>query len=256
MSSPVRTWTESVIVRSFETGPGGRASLQAICNYLQEAAGNHATELGVAIDQLVEKNLTWVVARLRVEMEDYPAWRDEIVVETWPSGADRLYATREFLVRSASGREIARATSAWLLIDLERRRPVRMPEFITSIELPRRERAVADMPDRLPDSAGDHTGEPSTHEIAVRYSDLDMNGHVNNVTFAEWSLESVPVALRETHVVRALDLHFRAEARYGDTAVVRTQPLNANSGGSYSFLHVITNGDRELARARTDWSAR
>src|SRR5690606_30622257 len=158
----------------------------------------------------------------------------EIVVETWPSGVDRLYATREFLVRSASGHELARATSAWLLIDLARRRPVRMPDFVTSIRLPSRERPISDMPDRLPDPAGDHPGESSTHEIAVRYSDLDINGHVNNVTFAEWSLESVPVALRDTHTVRTLDLHFRAEARYGDTATVRTQALNANSDGSYS----------------------
>ena len=236
-------WKESFRVRSYETDPAGNASIQTICNYLQEAAGNHAGELGVAVDQLTLKNMTWVLARLRVEMEAYPSWRDEVTVETWPSGTDGLYAMREFLATGSAGL-VARASSAWLMIDLDRRRPMRIPDFVASIELPDRSRPIASMPSRLPDV-------PATqHELhfPVRYSELDVNGHVNNVRYIEWSIEALAAEYIAKHTLSALDVHFRGEANYGDTVVVEAGELEPDS-----FAHLVRCGDREMARARTIW---
>lgn len=245
-------WTESFRVRSYEADPGGRASIQTMCNYLQEAASNHAAELGVSIEHLTKENLIWMLARLRVEVDAYPGWRDEVTVETWPSGSDRLYATRDFLVRS--DRELlARGTSAWLLVDAKRRRPVRQPEFITGIELPDRQRALEDLPAKLP-----HPPEPvREHLVRVRFSDQDLIGHVNNVLYVDWSVESVPLV--ETHAVQALEVQFRAEARYGDEVTVQTGRADVSEDGIPSvpsFLHLIASGERELARVRTTWKPR
>ena len=242
----MNVWTESFRVRSYEADPGGRASIQTICNYLQEAASNHASDLGVSIEHLSEQNWIWMMARLRVEVERYPEWRDEVTVETWPSGADRLYATRDFLLWGPQGEPLARATSAWLLVDAERRRPIRLPELITSIDRPDRERALEDLPDKLPDPPEDAVKT----NVHVRYSDLDLIGHVNNVLYGEWSVETVPQELHGSHVVRAIELQFRAEARFGDDVTVRT----GRSDGT--FLHLITAGNRELARVRTAWEPR
>lgn len=246
-----RVWTESFRVRSYEADPSGRASILSICNYLQEAAGNHATDLGVSIDQMTDRRLTWMLARLRVEIDRYPSWRDEVVIETWPSGTDRLYAMREFIVKQGCGSEIARASSAWLMIDLDRRRPVRLPEFVTALEVPDRSRPLAMPSDRLPDVSGD----PLAHEVRVRHSDLDMNGHVNNVLYAEWSIESVPAEILESSTVRMLDLEFRAESNYGDTVEIRTARVGESADGAVTFVHGLRTGERGLARARTVWTS-
>lgn len=242
----MNVWTESFRVRSYESDPDGRASIQTLCNYLQEAASNHASELGVSIEHLTERNWIWMMARLRVEVDTYPRWRDEIVVETWPSGHDRLYATRDFLLRSSDDDVLARATSAWLLVDARRRRPIRLPELITSIDRPDRERVLEDLPDKLPDPPN----EASETGVHVRYSDLDLLGHVNNVLYGEWSVETVPEELHQSHLVRAIELQFRAEARFGDPVSVRTGRVDG------AFIHLITAGDRELARVRTVWEPR
>lgn len=245
MKTSASVWTETFRVRSYEADPGGLASIQTICNYLQEAASNHAAELGVSIEQLTSQNLIWMLARLQVEVDSYPSWRDEVTVETWPSGADRLYATRDFLVNKGD-RLVARGTSAWILVDAKRRRPIRLPEFITQIERPERERSLEDRPAKLPDPA-DSAGELP---VCVRFSDQDLIGHVNNVLYVDWAVESVP--LIKTHVVRALEAQFRAEARYGDAVAVRTE----RRGTSDDFLHLVKSGDRELARVRTWWRSR
>ncbi|MEX0748069.1 MAG: acyl-ACP thioesterase domain-containing protein [Rhodothermales bacterium] len=239
-------WSETFRVRSYESDPSGRASIQTICNYLQEAAGNHAGRLGVAVDQLTQKHMTWVLARLRVEMDGYPAWRDEVIVETWPSGHDGLYAMREFVVKGPAG-AVARASSAWLLIDLERRRPMRIPDFIANIELPDRHRPVSEMPSRLPEP----TRTDTTLQFPVQYADLDVNRHVNNVRFVEWSLEALPAGFLESHSLATLDVHFRAEANLGDSIGVEVGEL-----APLDYAHLVRSGDRELARSRTTWRDR
>ena len=240
----MNVWSETFRVRSYETDPGGDASIQTLCNYLQEAAGNHAGKLGVAVDQLTRRNLTWVLARLRLEVDRYPSWREEVVVETWPSGQDGLYATREFLIYDASSQTIGRGSSAWLMIDFERRRPIRIPQFITEIPLPDRPRPIRNMPSRLPDVCD---GAEEKH-LDVRYSDLDVNGHVNNVHYVEWSVEALSADLLASHAVSTLDVHFQAEATFGDAVTVlvdEPEPL--------TYLHLVRAADRELARARTMW---
>ena len=240
----MNVWSETFRVRSYETDPGGEASIQSICNYLQEAAGNHAGALGVAVDQLTRQNMTWVLARLRVEVDRYPIWREDVVVETWPSGTDGLYATREFLIHDASGQPVGRGSSAWLMIDFERRRPMRIPPFITEIPLPDRPRPIRDMPSRLPDLP---EGGTEKH-LDVRYSDLDVNGHVNNVHYIEWSLESLPSDLLRSHAVKTLDVVFRAEANLADAVSVGVHEIEP-----LTFLHRVRAHERELARARTVW---
>ena len=126
------TWTDHFAVRSYEIDPRGVLTLPTLCNYLQETAGNHATSFDLASDQLLAGGLAWVLIRLQVEVERFPAWREEITVETWPSGFDRLYAQRDFMVIDAEERTVARATSQWFVMDVARRRPIRLPALCMS----------------------------------------------------------------------------------------------------------------------------
>lgn len=246
-----RTWSETFHVRSYETDPTGTASLPAICNYLQEIAGNHAGALGVSVEHLTDQNLTWVLTRLHVEMDRYPAWRDDLHIETWPSGENGLYATREFLLTDVDGQPLGRATSAWLLIDLARRRPVRIPAFVSEIRLPHRTRPLPDDFPRLPAPAeADHT-----HQVTVRYGDVDMNRHTNNVRYVTWAVDALPQEVLERQRIAALEVHFRAETVYGDALLVETA---ATDDETPAYLHRITRPDdgREVALARTRLAAR
>ena len=238
-------WTESFTVRSYEIGPDGRLRLPTLCDYLQEVAGNHATALGVATDQL--DGLAWLLARLQVEVARFPAWRETITVETWPSAADGLYAQRDFLVTDDHDAVIARATSQWFVMHVERRRPARLPAAVLAFDLLDRPNALT--PDRAP--------HPSLEVIdterlfSVRRGDLDLNDHVNNVRFVEWALEAVPDAVRAEQQLHALDVQFRAESVYGDTVRSACGPAPESDALSHE---VTRERDGEvLARARTVW---
>jgi medium-chain acyl-[acyl-carrier-protein] hydrolase len=248
MPEPVTPWEEAFRVRTYEVDPAGCASIQTLCNYLQEAAGNHARQLGVSMEQMEGQNLTWVLARLHVEVNRYPRWKDTVEVETWPSGFEGLYARREFIVENGSPEPLLKATSAWLLVDIRRRRPVRIPEFVTAIVSPRQQRALDDTFSDLP---GLNQAE---HErrFHVRYSDLDLNQHVNNVRYIEWAVETLPLEIiRNRHLAR-IEVAFRAETNYGDVVTGQAQQLNDSP---LTFAHrVLREADgRETALVRTVW---
>jgi acyl-ACP thioesterase len=236
---------EDFRVRSYETNVNGVASAQTICNYLQEVAGNHATKLGVGVDQLLKKNLTWVLSRLHVQFFRYPQWREIINIETWPSGKKGKFATRDFIVFDKNNEIIVKATSSWMLLDFSKMRTITMPDFIEGIELPDRERAIVDDFPKLP--------QPQNTDIKrqfdVRLSDLDINQHVNHVKYIDWALESIPLSVWKKRHLSQLEISFRSETRYGEGIIVQTEQ------DENIFLHqVISEKDqRGLAVLRTHW---
>ena len=78
-------------VSSYELNPRGEARLTAMANYFQEVAYHHANELGFGFDQMKERQTLWMLSRMKIRMSKYPVWNDTIVVETWPSGIDKLF---------------------------------------------------------------------------------------------------------------------------------------------------------------------
>ena len=249
MPQTVDVWRKTYTVRSSETDVAGRASVQALLGYLLDAADGHARTLGFSADDFAAAQRTWMLHRLRVVVDVAPRWRDEIEIETWPSAMDGLYGQREFWLRGGDGQVFARATSTWLVIDLKRRRPVRLPEALRTLDLPNHERPLPDDETDVPPlDAPDYE-----RTFRVGYSDLDMNRHATFSRYALWAIETLPFEMLQAHTLAELDLHFRAETLYGD--VVRAETQQVATDGAPAFLHRLTRKDdgREVAMARTRW---
>lgn len=245
----VDVWTETNTVRGHEVTPDGRASVPALCMYLQEAAGHHAHALGVSIQRLQEEGKAWVLAHLHVDIDRYPRWEDDLVIKTWPSGLDGLYATREFILRTPDDETLAKATSAWLVFDVESRRPSRPPRRVYDLEPPAR-------PNGLPHDWNDlPLPDETDHERAfeVRYHDLDVNHHANNLRLLEWVLETLPVEHLETHRCTAVALQFKAETTLGDSVKARAQVEDDRTGRHVRHALEHAGDGRTLVRATSEW---
>lgn len=202
-----KTYEETFKVRSSEVTPDGRARMASVCEWLQETAGNHALLLNFDISQLNQKKLTWVLHRLHVQIDRYPEWRDEVTIRTWPSAGDTLRAYRDFVILDSKGEELGRSLSYWLMLNMETRRPVRMPREVLDMAPSDVSHVLDIKEDRLT-----FKGEPDLSKTyAVRRSDLDINRHVNNVKYVEWALESMP-----EDQATEIDIEFRSECRLGD----------------------------------------
>ena len=136
-------WTEAFAVGTNDIDCFGRAAPAAVGRCLQEAAIHHARHLRVAYDDLAPKGLAWVLTQLDLRSSQWPKVDDRLVVATWPSGTDAAFAYRQFIARNeATGEECFRAATAWALLNIRTRRPVRIPPFIIDIGKPPRPDAV------------------------------------------------------------------------------------------------------------------
>ena len=249
MPAAFSPWIESFQVRSYEADAGGIATPASLCNYLQEAAGNHAFALKVSVEQLHDRNLTWMLSRLRLEMDRLPSWRDTVVVETWPSGTRGPLAIREFLLRDEKRLEIGRASTAWLLIDVNRRRPSRLPPDVLALRHPDSPSVMPFPSDRLDGPAFPTIEE----EVAVHWSDMDVNEHVNNVRYVSWAVDTLPQSIVGEHRLTHLAVDFIGETRVGDRVRVRTG-MDARSDQTTSGSEILLNSDgTPVARVVATW---
>lgn len=248
MDEPAMVWSEGVRVRAYEVGPDGVAGMPALCDWLQEAAGNHASSLTWGVENLQQRRLTWVLARLHLRVSRWPRWRDDVRVQTWPSGVVRAFAVREFRI-DLGEENVGVGTSGWVVMDTASRRPVRPGAALADMVLTTPPRVLDDGFERLPELPS----ATSAFEVRVGRSDLDLNAHANNVRFVAWVLDGLTAAVVDASTLTELEIDYRAEAREGDMVVVEAAP----GGGPDTWLHRITRpaDGRELARARTRWRA-
>lgn len=89
----------------------------------------------------------------------------------------------------------------------------------------------------------------------MRYHDLDVNRHVNNVRVVEWALETLPPEIHDIFWCTAFSLQFMAETRLHDLirAVAQVEP----DGDDRRARHVLRRADDDhaLAVALTRWSS-
>ena len=243
-------WKESYLIRTFDLDAEEQTSVQSLCRYLLDAAGNHAEELGFSVPQLNTRDLTWMLSRFRLRMERTPGWREELQVETWPSGIERLFAMRGFILSDADGTALGAAGSAWLLINTASRRPVRPGTLFAGLDFPAPQVLPPSL-EKLP-SPGRVDAELS---FRVRYSDLDINQHVTSASYLDWLLEAVPLEIRRGCALRELELCFLAESLYGESLLSRSQCFSAEPP---LYLHSLVRKEdgQELLRARTSWQPR
>ncbi len=236
-------------VHSFDVDAFQTLALPALAGYLEEVAARHADVLGCGLDVLRARGCTWVLIRQRIEIAAPIALGDELEIETWPSGIDRLQVGREFLVRRDGG-VVARCSTAWIVVELASRRPLRPGDVLDPTLRPHAD-VLLPLSRRLPGPDG--VGTERTFD--VRYLDIDPNLHVNNTSYLVWALEAIaPAWWRALRPIEA-EVQFVAESRFGDRVSSRASPA---PGERDVLQHVILRvGDEtELARLRTRWAPR
>lgn len=230
-------WKSHYRIQALDADLMSLAKVSALCNYFQESAGQHADLLGVGYASLINKGMLWILSRLCIHIEAYPILGEEIVLKTWPTGTNGLFALRNFTISRANGQTVIKGTSAWLVIEKDSRRPLRdlsaLLKNVPANPLPADE--GIDIP-----KLRSVQGLTKTGTITARYSDLDANAHVNNNRYIEWTTDAFDAEWYRTKRIHDLVISFLTELRDGDTLdilklqtgqdIYQVEGHNVNSG--------------------------
>jgi len=197
-------------VTAADTDRHGRLKPSHILMMLQEVAGDHSALLGTDRDSLMRKDLFWAVIRHRVQITRLPGSGEKLTVQTWPMPTTRTAYPRSTVAYDAEGRECFRGISLWVLMDAQSRAMVlpgksgvTVSGMLTGSEL------------AVPGSmALQNAGQKA--ERTVRYTDLDVNGHMNNCRYLDWVADTLPGSFHGAHAVSEFTVNYLSEAREGE----------------------------------------
>lgn len=223
---------ETYKVNSINVNSNQRLGLIGILGFLQDAASEHAQASGFGFDDMLRKNIFWVLIRQNIRMYQWPKWQDKVIVETWPTHFQGLYAYREFVI-FVDNEKIGECSTTWMILDGKTRRPIKT-DFLND-EVATRENLALDFTAEKVDVSGELSW---SKKFKVRNSDIDMNKHVNNIKYAQWVLDAIPFEYHQTHVVNEFEINFTAETMLGDTVICHYTLEPENS-------EMIFKGNRE-----------
>jgi acyl-ACP thioesterase len=237
-------------VHVYETGPDGKLNLHSLFDYLQDIASDHAVKLGYGREELLKHNNFWVLSRIYAEINTLPQWGDSLVIKTWPRGTERLFALRDFEVRYPDGRSVARATSSWLIIDLDTRRIKRPDSNLSKYD--------SDLPGEKALQRNAMKLEPAdsnsnrTQQFCVRISDLDINLHTNMARYLKWVTDSCELDFILNNIPLSAEINYLAESHFNDGIVILTSGEIEN-GNTFRHSIMRTSDNTELCRVRINW---
>ena len=227
-------YTEKHTIPCYDTDAAWRLKPTSFMNMAQEAAGRHAVYLGFGYDDLIKTNTAWILSRVHVEFVDTPKWRENITLNTWHKGLDRLFFLRDFLMTDKDGRPRVKATTSWLVLNLDTRRLVRDPHLLD-------EGTVCS--DNVLEKPADKVVIPKDAEVnlvmdhEVAYSDLDMNGHANNAMYMQWAMNAVNYEISSEKPVKEFTINFNHEIKPQETVSIYKAIVEKEDG-----RHVFVEG--------------
>jgi acyl-ACP thioesterase len=230
----VDIWQETLPVRFASIDRSDRLTLSAVFQFFQEAAISHAENLDVGREDMERTGQVWVLSRISVIVDRRPGYLETVTVRSWPRGGEKLFAVRDFDIRDKDDIPVVSARSGWLIVDLQKRRPLRPQSVMDS--LPQNEGvdaftsgSAAEVLKNLEERAG----LQKAAERKALYTDIDYNGHVNNVRYIQWIEDTLDPRLLEGANRMRFDINYTNEILSGEVIEVLSAPIEGESGFAF-----------------------
>ncbi|MBR2861297.1 MAG: hypothetical protein IKB86_05620 [Clostridia bacterium] len=214
MTENYSVFSEKHLLKASDFDCFGNLAPRIILELFASAAKNHAEKLGIGFEEMLAKNLLWVILKTKFDIIKNPAKDQIVTVQTWPKKPRRLDFEREYLILSESGEVLIKGSSQWAVIDSNTRRLAKADNVYYKIDefysKQNYEEKLLRVEDFIPFGKG--------KKIKMLRCHLDSNNHVNNAHYADFVLEAINSA--EKMNIRQMQIDFHKELLEGDTVEV------------------------------------
>lgn len=220
----VDVWQETFPVRFGAIDKSDRLTLDAVFQLFQEAAICHAENLGVGREDMARTGQAWILSRITVFVDRRPKYCETITVRTWPRGSEKLFAIRNYDIRDISDIPVVSARSGWIVLDTDKRRPLRPQSVMDNLPL---NEGLESLPPEAGGAAGlvERGNLQKTTERKALYTDIDYYGHVNNIRYIQWIEDTIDSQLLEKACKMRLDINYLNEILGGEVIEIMSGPI-------------------------------
>lgn len=187
-----------------------RIKPSSVLDLFQDAAGQHAEGIGVGFNDMLAQHYLWVLTRIKFEIITAPTRYQTVVVKTWPLKPNRLNYRREYCIEDTNGNKLIIGSSEWVVIDSVERKLISAPDLY---KLDAYHDEV--MFEGKLGKVRDFESVELPRVVDAGFSELDVNGHVNNTKYANYVLDAINPTQNE--VLKTFQIDYRKEVTQGTT---------------------------------------
>lgn len=219
-------FSKSFRVRFSDCDYTSRIRLSTLFRFMEECAVLSAEENGYGLRDLLRTGYTLVLSRQKLRITHTPVEGETLRVDCWLKSIEGKVAWMDFSFVDSRGNAIAQATTSWLLISLKDMRAVDFVECPFQLPLVEGREALSERISILEPGEAPQVA----YSREARYSDLDLNRHVNNCKYVEWCMDAFTLDELKGKQVRSIQMNYLSQIPFGETtALVRFKDTTHHS---------------------------
>lgn len=204
-----KLWEKEYYLRASDFDKFNHIKPSAVLDLFQDAAGQHAIEIGIGFDEMIKRSYLWVLTKIKFQIITEPASYQKVIVKTWPLAPNRLSYRREYCIENEKGERLIVGSSEWVVIDSEKRRFLSIPDLYSFTDGFHEEMIFEGKLDKISDFEA--LGTPRT--VNVGFCELDINNHVNNTKYANYVLDAIDPSKND--ILDTFQIDYRKEVLQG-----------------------------------------
>lgn len=214
-----------------DVGINNEMTNKAFLEALTNVTNVHGSLVGQGINDLGKRHISWVVLNWKLEVYQRPKICETILVKTWGQEYSRARAYRDYDVFNQKGEIIAKATSAWLAVNTETGKPIRLTEDIVGVY--RCEPQHKNFPDfRFTESVDTDLPIVSETRFKINKSMIDCNKHVHNPSYMDLVNEVLPEGMDNIYF-NNIEVSYKKEIKLHEEVLLE---YAADGGKNYVFM--------------------
>lgn len=234
----------------------GRMPLTLMVERIIETATEHANRLGIGFVDLKRHDIGWVLSRLSIDLDERPRMNTRYQLRTYINDLNRRYSTRTHelsVIEDGSARVVGHSRTVWMAINTSTRTAADLSvingEYCVRPDSP----CPVEAPARFT-----MQGQPVYRgEYMFRYTDIDVNGHVNSVRYLDTILESRPMEWHDSHDIARFDIIYHRECLWHQHVEVNAVSIESSKilGDKAAFTDevAIERDGQAVVQARICW---
>ena len=167
----------------------------SILNYFQNIAGIHADKIGLSHEELIKNDFVWVVLRNKYEIIKMPSINQKVILKTWPHQKGKIDFDREYAIYDENKNLLIKGLSKWILMNYKTRRI----SMFNNIKYPFECLEETNFENKFNKIEDFDINNFSFIETTTSENDLDINGHVNNASYARIVLNNIDFDITINH---------------------------------------------------------
>lgn len=202
-------YTTSYTVTPLHADCFGRCKPSSLLRFAQDAAEEHCIHLGTDWDTMAKKNVFWAVIRQKMEVTRLPETGETVTVKTWPMPTTRVAYPRATEGFDEKGNSLFKIISIWVIMDMQSRTMILPGKSGVDV-------AGTVLGTELKAPGGLPACETQLESLrTVSFSDLDINGHMNNTRYLDWLCDLLPASFHKDHPLKSVTVCYNSEALEG-----------------------------------------